>query len=1397
MGFTKILHISDLHIRSGDTAVSRYIEYNTQFDRLIEAVQTYDTQTTLLVLTGDIFHDKSKIGPSAHRLMQKLIHGFKQYTTVVIRGNHDYRQDQPDEPDLIQPFYEDAPDTFQYLDETGLYQFQDIEVGVVAVQDTLVRGAGSGINTTLPEFPKPTKDPQVRCRIALFHGSFGGAFLQNGTNVDDRSNYPVNGWIEGYDLLLFGDIHVQQIHRYKENLKTHEFTSTESKPLYKTGSYSLPLANKQIQGSLQGSLQGPWSYAGSLIQQNFGENLWGHGFTEWDLDAQTATFYHLPNAFGYVVVVQKDDQYCVKIRMDRSVLYVPLEKIVKLGWFPKQIALRISTNLRAHFQVIQQYVQDAGILVQDSGFLEESALDATDSQGPSSTSLQTDLSSLNSADTWVNYFVETIQMQPGDWTQWIHHPHLLQVPEEGYSPVGLDKIKDRNRKLHKLVESFLHTKDIKAPVRRFQIHAIEFAWLLCYGESNWMNFDTFEKQICQISGSNGSGKSAFLEILCIALYGESFPSRTTASFSAAILNQQREKGKQPHTNICFSVDGTKYWIHRSFDTQQKNAKNLLQRNVHLMRDDTREAVKQTVSHVDAWVIQHIGQFHHFLLTTIMSQGNDSDFFQMTPKAQKTIIDSLLQLNVCEEFRAILKEAKLDHMYALAQVTTYEDGIRQGMQFHVQQDVSNIPDLEQRKKEWGIVLQHIQTERERLKQSFVSIAEREFHTPLPTLQDRLAAIQIVPIHDNVEDVQRRQSAARDRMAVLKTKPFRPTTGSSSLQTTTFDEAERALLAIKQERLPYGKVKPYDADKYSAWLKQAPVLSSSEESGEETLAEVERQWATLQAEKATYEVPADDDEEFVPMDPNALRTLREKDERIHANIQDIDQEIRLNAKEQAQLEASLTPTVMKKLQAYENARTALHTSFAPPNEAKDRIDQATLLTNQLAALNKEQSNTARQLVEVGTVSYNPNCQDCAKNPFRHKKEALLAEQQRITEEIEHADQERTIICKGLPQSRIVELYDAWKSLHSDKLVQQMEHKVKRTQVQNEGERLAQTRQELEQDREALGYETHQILADYHTLCKAIQALDARRTHLRYRQEQAEWTVARTVHDLDLRIKDHEQVAAAAFAHEYNETQTQLLETTAILDQHLVNQRNLALKESLTAICEAYPSWLQYKDLETEQTKLAKEYSQCEAQLEQALLLQKKQEESRCHLDKIQQFRLQMEARTACVTQLFNGFENYTNWLYPMKVGPVIETAVNSVLQAIALPRPIRLQAIWDADHFNWIVVDGMSSPPYEKCSGAQRFFVSLALRFAFSRMGTSNMINAQMFLDEGFTACDVETIDRVPGLLKNILHTQDLQTIFLVSHLDTLKSAANHTISIQRCMNNSSIQYGEKPKLPKKV
>ena len=70
--------------------------------------------------------------------------------------------------------------------------------------------------------------------------------------------YPLD-WFQNFDLVLLGDIHLQQ---------TYNGVVTDLTPI----DFNPYASGKQT-----------WAYAGSLIQQNFGELPFYHGFLEWNL----------------------------------------------------------------------------------------------------------------------------------------------------------------------------------------------------------------------------------------------------------------------------------------------------------------------------------------------------------------------------------------------------------------------------------------------------------------------------------------------------------------------------------------------------------------------------------------------------------------------------------------------------------------------------------------------------------------------------------------------------------------------------------------------------------------------------------------------------------------------------------------------------------------------------------------------------------------------------------------------------------------------------------------------------------------------------------------------------------------------------------------------------------
>ena len=68
MPLSHIFHLSDLHIRNGDFAYSRFDEYNLVFNNTILSITKNISELNLsshhfiIVITGDIFHNKSVVG---------------------------------------------------------------------------------------------------------------------------------------------------------------------------------------------------------------------------------------------------------------------------------------------------------------------------------------------------------------------------------------------------------------------------------------------------------------------------------------------------------------------------------------------------------------------------------------------------------------------------------------------------------------------------------------------------------------------------------------------------------------------------------------------------------------------------------------------------------------------------------------------------------------------------------------------------------------------------------------------------------------------------------------------------------------------------------------------------------------------------------------------------------------------------------------------------------------------------------------------------------------------------------------------------------------------------------------------------------------------------------------
>jgi DNA repair exonuclease SbcCD ATPase subunit/DNA repair exonuclease SbcCD nuclease subunit len=652
-----IIHLADLHIRSGNLQKSRYIEYESVFNCIIQDLENYIyIKDSVIFILGDIFHNQVKIESAGLKLSLEFIKKLSNLAPVyIIRGNHDYLQAFPDEPDLISSVLSIDIPNVTYLNKTGHYTIGNIGIGLISIQDALQSGNTQGITPDLPAFPDPNQflKPEIKHKIAIFHGPIGKAKLPNGTEIMEHNSYPLE-WFKGYDYILLGDIHLQQVN----NAKLTEQAQSQSnfKHSIITNTYN--------------TQPNTWAYPGSTIQQDFGESLLGHGFLIWDLDNQQVNTFHVKNDYGFVTVKLVNSEWLVNVKNK----WLPLIETIKENrWFPKDIYLRIKKVYNSQDTYNQDLINlleflNINILEIRYDYTNINASTSANANANANEQVEEslDLSAYNSPKVWIEY-LEKLEKQQEDqqWKAWFTNHDTLMIPSDISNKNIQAKIKDKNEKFAKLLTEYkdlyddqINLSSIKKP---FNINYLEWDYILCYRNNNYFNFDNLDN-ISAITANNACGKSSFLETICIALFGEGFPSRHNKTYSASIICQEKPDSSSAKTVIYVTINNIKYIITRVFSHTSKDANKLVCESKYttLDRVDPQQNIHSGKTAVDAWVKKHIGSIEAFLLSSMISQNLDKDFFNLKSADQKELLDNALSINVSTKFHNVLKEAKLSH-----------------------------------------------------------------------------------------------------------------------------------------------------------------------------------------------------------------------------------------------------------------------------------------------------------------------------------------------------------------------------------------------------------------------------------------------------------------------------------------------------------------------------------------------------------------------------------------------------------------------------------------------------------------------------------------------------------------------------------------------------------------
>ncbi len=674
---TNIIQIADIHIRTGNQTQCRFDEYLNVFENLVINLKTLECikkNTAIIIICGDIFHNKSKVESHGIYLFNYLLKTLAEIAPVIIiQGNHDFVQSELEELDMLSACLHNPIKNVYYLEKTGLYIVGNIGFGLVSIKDVLQKGATSGQIEELPSFPDSTNFPDnIKTKIGLFHGTIINSKLDNYTC--STKGVPFE-WFNDYDYILLGDIHLQSIYQNKKLIENYD--------------------NININNIMT------FAYSGSLIQQNFGENPVNHGYLLWNLKDFLITSHKIYNPFRFIKIQLKNSEWVLTFKNNMSL------NTFLTNDCPKYLKIRIighSTfndiiNLKSLLNIhnILNYEFNSQLL---------NYVDYIDNQNNQNIHNNTkmnieDITEFNSKDTWIQFIKEknTLKNININWEKWINNPELLKIDlKDKFSYFNnniIEKIKKKNIEIDIAINKFKQTFDNIIIKNTIHLSYIKFAWLLCFNNNSYFNFDNLNSNIGLISAQNGYGKSSFLEVICLGLFGQSIPSRYNKSYSSSVISKQKPKEDISYTQIVFVIANIKYILCRTYDNQSYDKNKLIIKNVNLFvlnHDGSSKLIYSGTNAVNEWIKNNIGDINNFLLSCMITQNQDLDFFSIKSDDQIQLLDKCLKFDSINTLTNLFKIVSNSYKYILDHLDTVFNEENKNNKYLSNENVREIEEL---------------------------------------------------------------------------------------------------------------------------------------------------------------------------------------------------------------------------------------------------------------------------------------------------------------------------------------------------------------------------------------------------------------------------------------------------------------------------------------------------------------------------------------------------------------------------------------------------------------------------------------------------------------------------------------------------------------------------------
>ena len=635
----KIAHISDIHIRN----YRYHYEYEQVFEQLYAKLE--ELKPDLIVNTGDTAHTKLNLSPSYFDMAVRMFERLADIAPYhIILGNHDLNLRNLSKIDAISPLV-------TALDHPNIHfhkYSEEVDVGdgfcfhVLSIVDEE--------NWTLPT-------DMDKINIALFHGSVAGVKTSTGWTMT-QGDISLDRLTE-YDYALLGDIH---------------------KP------------NQEL------DKEGRIRYAGSLVQQNFGESE-EKGFLLWDIkdvDSFKVKHYALENPKPFVT-----------INLTKK------GKIPSKAKIPEGCRLRLVSEANLPMDVVKRTIELAKTKYKpETTNFYSKVVGKRNSDDAISTVFKDDLRSVEVQEGLIQDYLKDYELEKDT----------------------LQQIFALNQKYNKLVTE---EEEISRNVH-WSVKKLEWDNLFNYGEGNSIDFNNLEG-IVGIFGKNFSGKSSIVDSFLYTLFNTTSKNERK---NLNVINQNKENAKG---SVAIDIGTDTYHIERTSDKYEKKLKGNItteaKTNIEFYKIDNLTGEEtplngDTRAQTDQNIRSVFGSIDDFLLTSMGSQIDSLAYINEGSTKRKEILAKFLDLEVFEKKFKKAKDDATDLRVAIKKMKDREFGT----------------ELKDKRKELAINEAKIDIQKREAGQ--IKEQTQEFQESVSTLKTKIGSIpdEIIEIQEVLEEIK---------------------------------------------------------------------------------------------------------------------------------------------------------------------------------------------------------------------------------------------------------------------------------------------------------------------------------------------------------------------------------------------------------------------------------------------------------------------------------------------------------------------------------------------------------------------------------------------------------------------------------------------------------------------